>query len=298
MRKLILRTLIFAVVFLAACSSGFSFDFSEDEDLLSQKIFLNIAHRGASGHAPEHTLPAYELGKKMKGDFIEIDLQLTADGKIVVIHDDYIDRISTKSGKVSSFTLEELKQLDVGSWFNKKYPKRANPDFKNLKVLTLEEILDTFGDDINYYLEIKETDDIDLLLDKMFETLHEYDLIERKDRDARIVIHSFNFEYLLKIHEEEPSIPLVQLLRFRKKANLSKDRLNMIKEYAVGIGLNHKRLSAKFVEKVKDSGLLIHPYTVNDKARMKQIIGWGVTGMSTNFPDRLNEVLEELKVGG
>lgn len=298
MHKIFLGASILAVVFLAACSQEESFSFKKEGDLLSQRNFLNIAHRGASAHAPEHTMPAYELGKEMKGDFIEIDLQLSADEEIVAIHDTTVDRISDVSGKVSSFTLEELKELDIGSWFNKKYPTRAKDEFKGLQVLTLEEIIETFGDDINYYLEIKETKNIDKLLDKMFDVLRKYDLIEGKKRKSRLVIHSFQFEYLLKIHEQEPSIPLVQLLRFRKKARISEDRINMIKEYAIGIGLNHRRLSKKFVKKVKDSGLLIHPYTVNNKTRMRKIIEWGVTGMSTNFPDRLDEVLEELESGG
>jgi len=297
LRKLLLRTLIISLVFLTSCSSGFLFNFIEGEDLLSERNFINIAHRGASGHAPEHTMVAYELGKEMHGDFIEIDLQLTADEEIVVFHDDYVDRVTNKSGEVESFTLKQLKQLDVGSWFNKKHPSRASAAFEDLRVVTLEEILDYFGDDLNYYLEIKETENIDLLLKKLYEILHDYDLIERKDRKAQIVIHSFHYEYLLQIHEDEPDIPLVQLIRFRRKANLSNDRINTIKEYAIGIGLNHKRLSRKFVQKIRRSGLLLHPYTVNDKKRMRQIIGWGVTGMSTDFPDRLHEVLEDLKAG-
>src|SRR5699024_4354229 len=93
LRKLLLRTLIISLVFLTSCSSGFLFNFIEGEDLLSERNFINIAHRGASGHAPEHTMVAYELGKEMHGDFIEIDLQLTADEEIVVFHDDYVDRV-------------------------------------------------------------------------------------------------------------------------------------------------------------------------------------------------------------
>src|SRR5690625_1176057 len=100
-------------------------------------------------------MPAYELGKEMNGDYFEIDLQLTKDGHIVVMHDDYIDRISEYSGKVDSYTLEELKQIDMGSWFNRKYPQRDKDDYQNKKVLNHKEIIDQYEKNINYYIEIK-----------------------------------------------------------------------------------------------------------------------------------------------
>lgn len=295
MRGVLLGLILTFGVLLSGCQDNFTFNFSEDEPLLSPNRFLNIAHRGASGHAPEHTMPAYELGVKMNGDYLEIDLQLTRDGHLIAMHDDYIDRITDYSGKVDSFTLEELKQLDIGSWFNHKYPHRAKSDYHQLQVLTLDEIIDNFGRDLNYYIEIKKTKYVDQIIDKLLETLRKYDLIHNQARKGQVVIQSFHPEYLQKINEIEPSIPLIQLIRYRKRATINEDQLHTIKNYAVGIGLNHKRLSRRYVQKVREAGLLIHPYTVNRKARMKKLIRWGVTGIFTDFPDRLDEVLKELK---
>lgn len=296
MQKKSFPLILLSCILLTSCTPDFPFNFGDDEPLLSPKRFLNVAHRGASGHAPEHTMPAYELGKEMNGDYFEIDLQLTKDGHIVAMHDDYIDRVSEYSGKVDSYTLEELKQIDIGSWFNRKYPQRAKDEYKNQNVLTLEEIIDEFGTDINYYIEIKKSKDSDKIIEKLLNVLEEYDLIPKRKNSGQVVIQSFYPEYLLEIHELEPNIPLVQLIRYRKRATISKEKLETIQKYAVGIGLNHRRLSKRYVRKVREAGLLIHPYTVNKKSRMKKLIRWGVTGIFTDFPDRLDDVLKELKV--
>ena len=79
---------------------------------------LVIAHRGASGYAPENTMPAFEKALEMGAEGIELDVHLTKDGEIVVIHDHTIDRTSNGTGMVGQFTLEEIKQLDFGSWFD------------------------------------------------------------------------------------------------------------------------------------------------------------------------------------
>src|ERR687894_551636 len=88
---------------------------------------LNVGHRGASGYAPEHTIPAYDLALKQGADYIEIDLQMTADGVLVALHDDTLNRTAVApegvpkqycSGPVSNRTLEQIKMCDFGSWFN------------------------------------------------------------------------------------------------------------------------------------------------------------------------------------
>jgi glycerophosphoryl diester phosphodiesterase len=102
---------------------------------------LNIGHRGASGYAPEHTIPAYDLALEQGADYIEIDLQMTKDGVLVAMHDDTLDRTADApegvpkrfcSGPVIKRTLEQIKQCDVGSWFSPEYAGEQMP--------TLEEI--------------------------------------------------------------------------------------------------------------------------------------------------------------
>ena len=85
------------------------------------KHTMNIAHRGASGYAPENTMAAFDKALEMKADYIEIDVQLSKDGEVVLMHDAMIDRTTDGSGTVDDYTLEELKQLDAGSWFGPQF---------------------------------------------------------------------------------------------------------------------------------------------------------------------------------
>src|SRR6202041_194213 len=107
-----------------------------------------IAHRGASGHAPENTLAAYERAVQLGAGFIETDLHLTRDARFVAIHDATLERTTNGRGKVSDFTLAELRRLDNGLWYDRQYMGQRLP--------TLEDILE-FGRtrDVVFYLEVK-----------------------------------------------------------------------------------------------------------------------------------------------
>lgn len=106
-----------------------------------------IAHRGASGYAPENTIAAFDLAVKMNADMIELDVQLTKDRQIVVIHDDRVDRTTNGSGFVKDFTLEELQKLDAGSWYG--------PAFQGERIPTLEAVLKRYHKKIGLLIELK-----------------------------------------------------------------------------------------------------------------------------------------------
>jgi glycerophosphoryl diester phosphodiesterase len=120
----------------------------ETESTLDGPV-LNIGHRGASAYAPERTFAAYDLALEQDADYIEIDLQMTADGVLVALHDDTLDRTARVpeevpkrfcSGPVIKRTLEQIKKCDVGSWFNETYPQYASDEHVGLQIPTLEEI--------------------------------------------------------------------------------------------------------------------------------------------------------------
>jgi len=263
--------------------------------LLSPDRILNVGHRGASGYAPEHTIPAYELAKDMKADYIELDLQMTKDGHLVALHDETLDRTTNGTGYVKDHTLAEIKQLDAGSWFNEAYPQYAKPGYKGLKVPTLEEVLDHFGHSVNYYIETKSPETYPGMEEKLLETLKRHHLIGPNAKPGQVIIQSFSPDSLKKVHQLDPGIPLVQLLWYEQPAQITDQELSEIHTYAIGVGPNFNKIDRAYVQKVRQHGLLIHPYTVNEKADMKRLIDWGVTGMFTNFPDRLHEVLKERK---
>jgi glycerophosphoryl diester phosphodiesterase len=109
-----------------------------------------IAHRGASYDAPEETVPAYTLARELGADYLEMDIQRTRDGVLIALHDNTLERTTNiaevypqrAKDPLNTFTLEEIKRLDAGSWFNKAYPDRARASYAGLKILTLDEVID------------------------------------------------------------------------------------------------------------------------------------------------------------
>jgi glycerophosphoryl diester phosphodiesterase len=249
------------------------------------KEIVNVAHRGGSGYAPEHTLESYEMGEKMHGDYIEVDLQMTKDGQLIAMHDETVDRTTNGTGQVKDYTLSQIKELDAGTWFNETYPDYAKPEYEGLQVPTLEEVFQTFGKNKKYYIETKSPDVYPGMEEELLRLINKYDI----NKDT-LLVQSFSSLSLLKMHELDSTVKLIQLLSYKSNASITDEEIAAIKKYAIGVGPNHTYLNQEYIHKVVNSGLHIHPYTVNDKARMKQLIDWGVTGMFTNYPDRLQEV--------
>ncbi|EJP98476.1 glycerophosphodiester phosphodiesterase [Bacillus mycoides] len=244
----------------------------------------NIAHRGASAYAPEHTIEAYKLGQQLNGDYIEIDLQMTKDGRLIAMHDETLDRTTNGTGLVRNHTLTEIKQLDAGSFFNEKYPDLAKEEFKNAKVPTLEEIIETFGHNANYYIETKSPDEYPGMEEKLLEIINRYQI------NDKAIIQSFSEESLRKIHNLNANIPLVQLLSYKKAVQLTELEIENYKKYCIGLGMNFKYIDAAYVKKIKKYGLEVHPFTVDNEKDMKKLLIWGVDGMFTNYPDRLHSI--------
>ncbi|MFB9275026.1 glycerophosphodiester phosphodiesterase [Cohnella cellulosilytica] len=255
---------------------------------LSDEKIVTVAHRGASGYAPESTLSSYRLGVKMKADYIEIDVQMTADGELIAMHDKTVDRTTNGTGSVKKMTLAQIKALDAGSWFNEKHPIYARDDYVNERVPTLREIFEAFGKDTRYMLETKDPEEHPGMEEKMWALVEEFDL--RK----HVAVQSFSRDSLMKIREWDKDVPLFQLLWYNRPARISERALDEIAAYANGIGANYLRIDEGYVDRVKQAGLLIYPYTVNYQVNMENAVKWGVDGVHTDFPDRFLEVIEEL----
>lgn len=258
---------------------------------------LNIAHRGASAYAPEHTIPSYKMGDRMKGDYIEIDLQMTKDGHLIAMHDETLDRTTDGTGQVKDYTLAQIKKLDAGSWFNQKYPQYAKKKYEGLEVPTLDEVFKHFGNNKKYYIETKAPEVYPGMEEELLRILKKHGLTTKmKLKNGHVLIQSFSQASLLKMHHLNPDVPLVQLLWYETPGKITDEELETIKQYAIGVGPNFQKIDREYVQQVLKHGLEIHPYTVNQKADMKTLIDWGVTGMFTNHPDRLRKVLIEKKI--
>lgn len=246
----------------------------------------NIAHRGASAYAPEHTIAAYTLGQQLKGDYIEIDLQMTKDGHLVAMHDETVNRTTNGTGLVKEHILEEIKKLNAGSFFNEKQPSLTRKEFEDATVPRLEEIIETFGNGANYYIETKSPDEYLGMEEKLFEIIKHYEISDN------VIIQSFSEESLQKIHSLDVNIPLVQLLPYKKAVLLTELEIKKYKTYCIGLGMNYKYIDSAYVKRIKKHGLEVHPFTVDNENDMKKLLLWGVDGMFTNYPDRLHSLLQ------
>ncbi|MBZ5488092.1 glycerophosphodiester phosphodiesterase [Halomonas aquamarina] len=286
-----------------------------DTSALSQQLkdlesFQVIAHRGASGHAPESSMAALELAHAWGADYLELDIQMTSDGELVAFHDDTLERTSNGEGHINDHTLAELKDLDAGSWFNDAHPELADSAFEGAHILTLEEVFNRFGTDARYYLETKSPDLNPGVEEGLVRRLEAYDMIET----GRVLIQSFDQESLLKIHELNPDIPLIQLVWYspgdedpeRREEwtgvtpgpeRITDEDFQAVADYAVGLGTNayyegEAMIDEGFVRQAQQNDLAVHVYTINDPEEMQQLIDWGVNGLFTDYPDRLIELTE------
>jgi glycerophosphoryl diester phosphodiesterase len=263
----------------------------------SAAAVLTVGHRGASGHAPEHTVAAYDLALGMGADYIEQDLQLTSDGVLVALHDLTLDRTARGpaencTGLVIEKTLAQLRTCDVGSWFNEAFPGRARPEYAGLRIPTLDELFRRYGHRARYYVETKNPEEAPGMEEALLRLMDRYELRAPAAHRRQVLIQSFSAASLQKIHALDPSLPLVQL--FGGPAGTSalvRAELDAVRRYAVGIGPPRGAVDAALVAAAHARCLDVHPYTVNESREMASLVALGVDGMFTNFPDRLAAVL-------
>lgn len=162
--------------------SPFSQAFAEEQSAGEEKQVENIAHRGAAAYAPENTIASYDLAVDMKADYIEIDVQRSKDGELVVIHDTSVDRTTDGSGKVGDLTLEEMKSLDAGSW--------KGEQFAGEEIPTFEEVLDRYHGKVGILIEMKSPELYPGIEEQVADALKERHL--DTPQNEKIILQSFN----------------------------------------------------------------------------------------------------------
>ncbi len=232
---------------------------------IDNNFFSLIAHRGASGYEDEHTIESYELGVEQGADYVEIDLQLTKDGHLICMHDSTINRTTTGSGTVSELTLEEIKSF------------KTKPNGRNIP--TLEEVINIFGKNVNYYIETKRPFNANMDAE-LLRILKEKHLIGIGSKPKQVIIQSFADESLINIRNQFSDIFLVKLV-----STLNTSEIEIAKNIADGIGPNFVNTTKESVNEAHSKGLIVHPWTVNEKADMDKAISYGVDGFFTNYPD-------------
>ena len=229
------------------------------------------AHRGADGYAPENTLPAFQMAAQMGADGVELDVQLTKDGQIVVCHDERIDRTCSQKGWLKDFTLEELKKMDFSG---------GNEQYAGVQIPTLREVLELLQDtgmSVNIELKTKAIP---------------YPGIEKKcirlvkemGYEDRVIFSSFNHLSLQMIRLSAPEMKIGYLYLYAAAG---------IIPFAKRLGVDALHITQQnflipgFMEKCKELGIKVNAWTINQENEYQSCAENGVNAVITDYPDRI-----------
>lgn len=243
-------------------------------EFLALKRLGVIAHRGLSGKAPENTMAAFRLAIDAGADMIELDVTLTSDGELVVIHDDTLQATTNGRGKVMKHTLAELRALDAGSWFGSQFTGERLP--------LLSEVLDLVRSKILLNIEIKPEAVNESAPCNIAESIAK----QVQDRGMRdqVIVSSFSPLALIEMHEADPTIMTAALHNAELRKGQSPRQI-LAETFATGFNLSKNEVTPAIVRDCKQFGAPVMVYTVNDARTTKRMIGMGVTAIFTDHAD-------------
>lgn len=235
-----------------------------------------VAHRGTAGYAPENTMAAFERAIQMNADYLELDIQLSKDNELVVIHDSTVDRTTNSSAAVKDLTLEELRGLDAGSWFH--------AEFKGQKIPTLGEVLALCRGRIGILIETKWPHLYPGLEQKLADELAAYHMHLPAER---VIVQSFDQDSVKRFHAFMPEVPIGVLVE--DAALLAEDKLAELADYAAYVNPALELVTAEAVAHIHARGMKIFPWTVRSRSVVPSILALGVDGVITDYPDYLTQ---------
>jgi glycerophosphoryl diester phosphodiesterase len=181
---------------------------------------------------------------------------------------------------------DEIRDCDVGSWFNEAHPERARPEFAGQRIPCLDAVLTRYAGRARFYIETKKPDAAPGMEDELLRLLASHDLLPRAPGDDRVIIQSFSDRSLLRIHGLAPDLPLVLLFSRYEFGWTIRRRLGRVAAWATGIGPAKGHVDRKLLEVAHALGLVVHPWTVNAPADLERLLSLGVDGVFTDYPDR------------
>jgi glycerophosphoryl diester phosphodiesterase len=254
-----------------------------------------IAHRGSSMAAPENTLAAIEQAIEDRSHYVEIDVRLTADGEVVVLHDRSMRRLTGDPRNVRDLTLDELREFDVGSWFG--------DAFVGERIPTLDEALAAVRGRSALMIDMKPDPGAEeALVEAVIDALAREQEVRRQclatsgsnqaarcgdpkvASETRVAVMSSNVLEMVKAREPELRVTL--LAQLVMPGTLDRRTFD-------ALGLRHNRITPNEIRLARELGYEVHAWTVNDRARMSQMIDLGVDAIITDYPDRLAELIDD-----
>jgi len=238
---------------------------------------LLVAHRGASIVAPEHTIAAYEAALEAGADALELDVHLSADDQLVVIHDPQLERTTEGRGAVREYTVQQLKRLDAGRWFG-----RA---FRGQRIQTLSEVLERFRDRAAFGVELKGGSDFYPGIEERVLTL-----LQIYEVTDRTLVASFDHHALRKCRDLDPDVRTGALVAARLLSPSTLAPKGVLNAVCLKADLTTER----DVAACRAAGLDCYVWVVNDPLAARQFTEWGVAGIITDRPDLLRSVLDRV----
>ncbi|SDD92227.1 glycerophosphoryl diester phosphodiesterase [Paenibacillus sp. UNCCL117] len=240
---------------------------------------LIIGHRGAAGEAPENTLASFRLALEQGADALELDIHETADGQLIVCHDHTVDRTTDRSGSIRELTLAQLGGLDAGSWFSEQFAGERLPLLADVFAATPPRIMVNVEVKCSYSPRLSE---------ELRRLLKEF------DRQDTVVVSAFSHKTLQRLKQDMPSLKVGLLyvggfVNHAKLAELSGMEVYSLHPHVLS-------MDAEDVAQAVSRGLQVYPYTVNDREHLIQAVAAGFTGIITDYPGRLKDVLEQFPI--
>ncbi len=297
--------IVFALVLITACTQSKPGDQTEEAASMPDTKPLVIAHRGARSLAPENTLAAARKAFEVGADMWELDVAVTADKELVLMHDDTLERTCNAAEmfperspwQVWDFTLEEIQSLDCGSWYNASDPfdqiqagnvsSESQQSYVGEQAPSLRAALEFTRDSnwrVNVELKAQPTTELDMVI--VDQTLA---LLEDLGMDqGQVVISSFNHDYIRRIRERNVNIPLQAITR-----ELIRDLPSYLSDLgAEACNARANLWSYERVRELQEQGVKFNIWTVNDELTMRAFINTGVHGIITDYPQTLLTLLE------
>jgi len=236
-----------------------------------RRIFV-IGHRGAPRLAPENTIPSFKRAVEAGVDFIELDVRVTRDDVLVIMHDPTVDRTTNGTGRVSELTLAEISELDAGSWFSDEY--------KGVSVPTLKSVFEEIGDSVGYAIELK----VKGIEEKVVNLIREFDLV------SNTIVLSSLWDSLKKVRELESRLTTMGDMPSPTLENLTK----AISQYVNIVSIHETMLEREFVRECHRRGIMVNAWPVNTLHELTHCIQSEVDFITTDRPRLILSALAEL----
>lgn len=249
-------------------------------DAANSGKILVIGHRGALGYAPENTMASFEKGLECGADLLELDIHMSSDGELIVMHDADVSRTTNGQGNIKEMSLAEIKRLDAGNWFNTRY--------QNERVPTLTEVLDWAKGRVSLVIEIKgDPQPTAGIEQKLIATLNDTGMIDD------VMIISFYHSSVKRVKELEPRLATGILF-----GGCLVDPVGVTKAaLADSARPGWRYWTAELVDQIHTAGLTASTWNADDENLMEYVIGLGVDSIGTNYPDRLRAYLDRRGLG-